>query len=858
MQALSTEIGRMAEEARAARRALVRRQEREGIREAALAALKDRGARLIEITDQLPLISYAWDLGDDTRIPGYVGGRVEEMLGIEVSRWLTEPGLFLSLLHPDDLPRVLTEFRTFFETGLPFDTEYRLTRPDGAIVWLEDRAVLVRDAAGRPLFQQGIAQDVTLRRRSEAILSVHAETLGKVVEGLPLSSVLTTLTRGIERLETGMHCSILLLDADGKRLLHGAAPSLPDEYNRIVHGLEIGPEVGCCGSAAFHARRVVVTEILTDPRWARFRFAAERFGLHSCWSEPIFSTASQVLGTFAMYYRTARTPTEAQIRIIENAARLAGVVIEADRTKSALADSEERMRLAMESAGMGTWTYDLDSREIRWSDHLLGLLGLDAATRPAVPEEVLERVHPADRELARTTLQRCLERGGDYRAELRLLDPRSGSRWVSVFGKIHRDAAGRPDRIYGVATDVTDTRRLQEQLLQSQKMEGIGRLAGGIAHDFNNLMTAIVGYAEMIRLKSRPGPGPAGALGQIERAANRAADLTRQLLAFARKQVMDPRVFSCDDLLRDAESLLTRLIGEHITLVIRPASAGPGGAAPYVRADAGQIEQVLVNMAVNARDAMPQGGRLTITCGVERDPGGAEAGGGEALTDRVVVTVSDTGVGMTPQVLEHLFEPFFTTKPIGEGTGLGLATCYGILRQAGGRIEVASEPGAGTTFRLLIPRASAPEVPAQAPAARQTALPPGAGHETILIAEDDPLVREVTASALEAQGYRLLLAEHGLDALAVARSHEGTIDLLLTDMVMPHLGGWELAERLTRDRPGIRVLYVSGYADNPAFREGNWGPGRSFLPKPYHPADLARRVREMLDARAASGAARVS
>lgn len=389
--------------------------------------------------------------------------------------------------------------------------------------------------------------------------------------------------------------------------------------------------------------------------------------------------------------------------------------------------------------------------------------------------------------------------------------------------------------------DVTERRRLEEQLAQVQKLESIGRLAGGVAHDLNNVLTVVLSYSDLLDVGLGSSHPLQAQLRQIRKAAERASNLTHRLLAFARQQVNEPRVINLSELALSLDGMLRRLIGEDIELV---TLAGPGLWS--AKADPHQIEQILVNLAINARDAMPTGGKLTIETGnaliTETDvwknptlvPG-----------EYVQLMVSDSGIGMSAYVKQHLFEPFFTTKEQGKGTGLGLATCYGIVQQLRGYIVVDSEPGHGSTFKVYLPKV---DLPAEPTAKHEEGPAPRArGEETVLLVEDEPLVRQIAESALSDQGYRVLEAENGEEALRVAGGHREEISLVLTDVVMPRMGGRELTEQLRQRRPGIRVLYMSGYAASTIDDEDVIEPGTAFLRKPFTLADMLRKVRDVLD-----------
>ena len=395
-------------------------------------------------------------------------------------------------------------------------------------------------------------------------------------------------------------------------------------------------------------------------------------------------------------------------------------------------------------------------------------------------------------------------------------------------------------RVWGTQRDVTDQRHLEEQFRQSQKMEAVGQLAGGIAHDFNNLLTAILGNTQLLMRELPPGDSKRGDVEEIRKASERAASLTRQLLAYSRRQMLQPEVLDLNGVVAEMDKMLRRLIGEHIALVTVPAPD-----LGRVRADPNQIEQVVVNLAVNARDAMPDGGKLTIeTSNVELDDTFAQAHLGSVPGPYALLTVTDSGTGMDATVRAHLFEPFFTTKEVGKGTGLGLATVYGIVKQSGGYISVYSEVGRGSSFKIYLPRIAAPTDQPLGPQRDG----PARGTETVLVVEDEPAVLSLSTRALEAQGYLVLAASDAAAALRVVERHGSTIHLLLTDVVMPGMSGRELADRLAAQRNGIRILYMSGYPGDAVVQHGGLAVGSAFLQKPFSPDALARKVRDVLDA----------
>jgi two-component system cell cycle sensor histidine kinase/response regulator CckA len=419
------------------------------------------------------------------------------------------------------------------------------------------------------------------------------------------------------------------------------------------------------------------------------------------------------------------------------------------------------------------------------------------------------------------------------------------SRWTLV-----RDDASKPSATLIIDTDVTEQKMLAGQLAQAQRMEGIGMLAGGVAHDFNNLLTVIIGYSEMLLSDNRNEAQGRELVHEIKKAGERAATLTRQLLAFSRKQVLQPVTLDLNALIAELEKMLRRLIGEHIDLA---TALDPD--LGRVKADPGQIEQVALNLVVNARDAMPTGGRITIeTRNVELDASSMVDKQGAQPGPYVMLAVCDTGCGMDEATKVRIFEPFFTTKEVGKGTGLGLATVYGVVKQSGGHVAVYSEPGQGTTFKIYLPRTKDAILPGASPTSPAASTQ---GDETVLLAEDDEAIRRIARIVLESSGYTVLAAQDGDEALQIAREHQGPIHLLLTDLVMPKMSGRQLAELLVPIYPRMGVLYLSGYTDDAVVRRGLLETAAAFLQKPFTPIVLTRKVREVLDGQRAALAGRI-
>ncbi|MCS7269785.1 MAG: PAS domain S-box protein [Gemmataceae bacterium] len=839
-----------------------------------------------------------------------------------------------------------------------------LLRPDGRAIPIADSGAPIRDDQGNITGVVLVFRDQTAERFAQRRREAERRLLEQLARGLDLYQWLELLCREYQQLYPEALASVLLLE--GERLRHAAAPDLPDEYNRSVDGVQIGPAVGSCGTAAYYNKSIIVSDITTDPLWDIGRDLALRFGLLACWSIPIRGRKGEVLGTFAVYYRRPRAPTSEERTDLERWAYLASLAIVGHRDREALRESEEKFRLLAEESLAGVYLIQ-DDRFIYINDAIAQIYGApreeilslplvlnviapeDRALvaenlrrrlvgetvktrysfrvlrpdgtrrvvevmgrrilfrgRPAILGTALDiteqyqaqtalqerenflrslirsidgvvweadprtfrftfvseraerllgyplqqwydeenfwanHIHPEDRERAVRFCQSATARGEDHHFEYRLVAADGRIVWVQDYVTVEKDEAGRVVRLRGIIVDITDRKRLEIQLLQAQKMEAIGRLAGGIAHDFNNMLTVILGYSQML-LQRLPADDPLREMVQtISDAGQRAATLTQQLLAFSRQTLVEPKLIHLGQFIHDMEKMLRRLIGEDI--VLATASAG---RLPPVRIDPGQLSQVILNLAVNARDAMPQGGHLTLECStVELDEHYCRTHPEARPGRHVCLTVSDTGTGMTSEVKERIFEPFFTTKELGRGTGLGLAVVYGIVRQNGGHIEVYSEVGHGTTFKVYLPAA-----PEQTGTTQPVVEDIPRGHETILLVEDDEAVRGLAQTALQTYGYRVLLAADAMEALRVAEQHAGEIDLLLTDVVMPGMSGRELVEQLRQRLLGLKVLFMSGYTGDAVLRHGLVHAEVAFLQKPFTPASLARKVRDVLDGR---------
>ncbi len=687
------------------------------------------------------------------------------------------------------------------------------------------------------------------QQRSPEELSRLGETvLAMIMARDPLPRILGVLCTEIENQHAGLLCSVLLLDTDGVTLRGGAAPSLPQGYCQAIDGVRIGPSVGSCGTAAYRKQPVIVSDIASDPLWAEFRHVALPYGLRACWSTPIATQDGTILGTFAVYYREPRTPDAQHLQIIAHATHLAGIAIEHDWAKIQLRAAEDRYRTLVERLPAITYIAELGA-DGPWhyvSPQIESILGFSPTEWLADPMSWMNRIHKDDREIALAAERRFQKTHELFQAEYRMFARDGRVLWFRDEAVMLDQMDGRPLLMQGVLYDITEHKRLEDQLRHSQKMEAVGQLAGGVAHDFNNLLMLIQAHNERLRGRFAPGePGHQDSL-EIDGAVTRAASLIQQLLAFGRKQVLQTKVLDLNLVVTEVAKMLGRLITNHIELRVMLALE-----IGCVKADPGQIEQIILNLAVNARDAMPQGGELVLeTKNAQVGEAHARNRDGVPPGKYVMLAVTDTGVGMGSETQAHMFEPFFTTKEPGKGTGLGLATVYGVVKQMDGSICVRSEPGKGTTFEIYLPyveRAAEKEAPGPGTRTALAAAPDGT--ETVLLVEDQEGIRDLVQEFLQRKGYTVLHAVDGDDALRIAGAHNEQIHLLVTDVVMPNIGGQELARRLTPLRPQMKVLFMSGYPEHASRGEEAVDRNVPVLLKPFLLDTLARKVRSVLDDR---------
>jgi PAS domain S-box-containing protein len=854
------------------------------------------------IAESIPHL--VWVAGPDGATQ-YINRRWQEYTGLTTGQAM---GLdWQSAIHPDDVPRTLDLWRRAVGTGEPYAAEFRLRRADGQYRWHADRALPLRDPQGHITHWFGTCTDIEEQKRAGDAQRASEARFRALIEK-SFDAILLLTPQGTVAYASPSTAQLLgfapeeLLGRDAFELVH------PEDRARTA--ALFAELAGSSGSSVSNSHRALckdgswrwldvrATNLLGDPsvrcvvinyqdvterKQAEATLARDALllanvqdavivtdldGVTTYWNEGatrLFGwTAEEMMGRPL----TDRVPEEARAkmaeatrairdgadfsgewadyrkdgtrvwidvrvaRITDPAGKPVGIMgISRDISDRKRAEAERdrlvaRLRLHVERLPLAYLLLDAESRIADWNPAAAQVFGF--SREEALGRDPLDLIVPP---AARAAVEAVFRRGrdGDMAAHSVNTNRTKDGRVITCewFNTPLQDEHGRYTGLLGLAQDVTVRKRLEEQFFQAQKMEAVGRLAGGIAHDFNNLLTVINGHAAMLLQDLGEGTPVADSVRAILEAGERAAGLTQQLLAFSRKQIVAARELDLNAVVADTEAMLRRLIGEDVLLT---KDLQPGLGA--VRADPTQVQQVVMNLAVNARDAMPHGGRLCI---LTKDVG-----------EHVLLAVTDTGCGMTEEVKAHLFEPFFTTKGPGEGTGLGLSTVYGIVKQGGGHVEVESQPGSGTTVRVYLPR-TAGAAAAEKPNGDGTSP---RGNETVLLAEDEDGVRALVRQVLQAGGYTVLEAQDGAEALWLAGRHRGPVDLLITDVVMPGLDGRGLAERLGERYPDLRVLYLSGYTDDAVVRHGVLQEKVHFLQKPFSPGALARKVREVLDFRA--------
>ena len=698
--------------------------------------------------------------------------------------------------------------RLMEEQSAVYNHEFRFRRRDGAEIWVSKNVRAIRDEDGQIVVYQGFNTDVTEWRKAEAQALHNARFFNSLLETVPIP--------------------VFQKDRDGRyQGFNKAFEEFSGKSREELVGKSVF-DISAPDLAAIHHAKD--TQLCENP--GTMIYASKVKVAHDDVRDVIFHKA---------------TLTDEQGVVTG----LIGAVLdisESKRNEEALLESEERFRLAMDAANDGLWDWNVETGRVYFSPGYWQILGYAPESVSEVVRSWQDLIHPDDRERVLEVNQRCIDGHiSNFAVEYRMCTAAGDWIWILGRGKaIHRDSQGRALRMVGTHVDITERKqaeeerkKIHEQHIQAHKMETVGRLAGGVAHDFNNMLGVILGYSEMALEQVSPGHPMYKALFGIQQAAQRSADLTRQLLTFARKQTIAPKRINLNQKVEGGLKMLRRLIGEDIDLIWLP-----GRHLCPVKMDPTQIDQILANLCVNARDAIKDVGKITIeTSNTVFDAEYCARNAGFLPGEYVLLAVSDNGCGMDRETINHLFEPFFTTKEQGQGTGLGLASVYGAVKQNKGFINVYSEPDQGTTFKIYL-RAyvekSVEEVE------KVAELPAEQGNETILLVEDESAILEMTTMMLERLGYTVVAAATPGEAIRLAHEHSGFIDLLVTDVVMPEMNGRELAGKLITRYPDLKRLFMSGYTANVIAHHGVLDPGVHFIQKPFTMKDLGRKLGEAL------------
>ena len=803
-------------------------------------------ARFKNLLLNVPAVTYTL-LFEKNIIFNYISPVIHQWTGKSPKELYNQPSLWKKLVPPEDQGRLKQLLKESFKTGRKFSSEHKILTKSGDWLWVRNEAFPDIHPQSKQKQLHGILTNISHQKEFELRinrLNSALETVSKINRIITKEKSVPTLLQNICNVLTQTQgyfsAWMALVDQTGE-FTRFAESGIGDTFQKLTEELKKGQLPPCIINAQETSEGILIENVKD---FCGACPLSPSYGCHSIWVAPLLYEG-ELFGfiALALQKNVGRSEEEKVLweeivsdisyglheRQLEEKRRL---------MEQALQKNEERFRSIVETSQEGIFIVNWNYQIIYCNREMTQILGrpedqilnhdfrefLDAESIPIVEDRYRRR-----------------QKGEKIpsRYQFKIIRKTGEVRWVEISAAVINSGTPNAQTI-ATLLDVTNQIKLQQQFLQAQKMEAVGRLAGGVAHDFNNILTAINGYAQLLLSEMEPENPLRDDVKEIYKSGNRAATLTHQLLAFSRRQVLEPQILSLNDVIQGSKRMIQRMIGEDIECVFHPDE---NLGTVYV--DPGQIDQILLNLAVNARDAMPKGGRLIVeTSNISLAEEYTERHMSVKPGDYILLAITDTGQGMPKDIMEHIFEPFFTTKEKGRGTGLGLSTVYGIVNQSGGHIWVYSEPGKGTTFKIYFPRVDATSDKNKIEGASGNDL---RGTETILIVEDEKNVLDVASRSLSNLGYTVLAAQGGEEALKIARNYPGKIHLVLTDVVMPNMPGDQLIQELQKIRSDFRVLFMSGYPDRAITKNGFLKDGLLFIQKPFTPKRIAQKVREVLN-----------
>jgi len=739
-------------------------------------------------------------------------------------------------IHPDDLPKIIARIEDMYANGTHYDDlDERFLDKNGRTIYV-DASVKPINYEGKPSILM-VANDITHHKEAKFFTEQTSHILSMVASGSAASEVYDAICMMHESKYPHMRSSILRLQ--GQQLFHCASPSLPQAYSQAIDGVKIGPSVGSCGTAAFLGKEIIVENIATDPLWSAFKDVALPHNLWACWSEPIMGIDGSILGTFAMYFDRPTTPSEEQFNDIRSASKLISIVMERDRRESSLRQSENQYRTLVENLPQRFFLKDTNSVFISCSKNLAEDLGITTEEIIGTTDydyfskELAAHYQEDDQRIMQSKKAKDIEETITIGGEERI---------IHTVKAPALDEHGNVEGILGYYSDITEVKELEEKFNQAHKMEAVGTLVGGIAHDFNNMLAAITGNIYLAKNAAKDMPKIINRLEKIEDVSLRAANMISQLLTFSRKGIVSIKEIPLTAFLKETLKFIRSSLPENIAMHKNICAEHL-----TVKGDMTQLYQVLINLINNARDAVEnvQNPRITINLeAFQADDTMIEHHQNFKAGAYAHLSVEDNGYGIPKQMMEHIFEPFFTTKEQGKGTGLGLSMIFGALKTHQGFITIDSIENKGSTFHIYIPLL---EEEATAILPSQEDEPVEGSGELILLADDEQDLRETTAEVLDVLGYRVLQATDGLEAMALYKAHQDEIAILLLDVVMPNMGGVQLAEDIRALKSNVPIIFMTGYDKEHVLGTNTQITNSQVLTKPVQFSALNHSIQLFLD-----------